>query len=300
MDNGTIGGRTNEMTGYYKVADFIFAVRLERQCNLGVLLPSFSVFISDREDDRHLLFELVEKESWEETQEAEFLEEDDNDLGKTRIYRTATGYRITLSYSDKVHVMDVDPEFRKVSALLRWDDEYVSVALSSMLRIAFAQSILMHSSVSVHASAVVSGGEAVLFMGRSGTGKSTHSRLWLENVPDTRLLNDDNPIVRIVDGEAMVYGSPWSGKTPCYLDESAPIAAMVRLAQAPENRFSRKSDVEAFSILLPGCSVLRSDRRLFGAMCETLIELTEIVCVGEMRCLPDRDAAFVCRRNIVK
>ena len=288
------------MTGYYKVADFIFAVRLERQCNLGVLLPSFFVFVSDRKDDRHLLFELVEKESREETQEAEFLEEDDNDLGKTRIYRTATGYRITLSYSDKIHVMEADPEFRKVSALLRWDDEYVSVALSSMLRIAFAQSILMHSAVSVHASAVVNGGKAVLFMGRSGTGKSTHSRLWLENVPDTRLLNDDNPIVRIVDGEAMVYGSPWSGKTPCYLDESAPIAAMVRLAQAPENRFLRKSDVEAFSILLPGCSVLRSDRRLFGAMCETLIELTEIVCVGEMRCLPDRDAALVCRKNIEK
>ena len=288
------------MTGYYKVADFTFAVRLERQCNLGVLLPSFSVFISDMEDDRHLLFELVEKESWEETQEAEFLEEDDNDLGKTQIYRTAAGYRITLRYSDKAHVMEADPEFRKVSAVLRWDDEYVSVALSSMLRIAFAQSILMHSAVSVHASAVVSGGEAVLFMGRSGTGKSTHSRLWLENVPDTRLLNDDNPIVRIVDGEAVVYGSPWSGKTPCYLDESAPIAAMVRLVQAPENSFSRKSDVEAFSILLPGCSVLRSDRRLFGAMCETLIELTEIVCVGEMRCLPDRDAALVCRRNIVK
>lgn len=288
------------MTGYYKVADFIFAVRLERQCNLGVLLPSFSVFISDREDDRHLLFELVEKEKWDETQEVEFLEEDDNDLGKTRIYRTATGYRITLSYSDKVHVMEADPEFMKVSAVLRWDDEYVSVALSSMLRIAFAQAVLMHSAVSVHASAVVSGGKAVLFMGSSGTGKSTHSRLWLENVPDTRLLNDDNPIVRIVDGEAMVYGSPWSGKTPCYLDESAPIAAMVRLAQAPENRFSRKSDVESFSILLPGCSVLRSDRRLFGAMCETLIELTEIVCVGEMRCLLDRDAALVCRRNIVK
>lgn len=288
------------MTGYYKVAGFTFAVRLGRECNLGVLLPSFSVFINEREDDRHLLFELVEKGSWEETQEVEFLEEDDNDLGKTRIYRTATGYRIALRYSDKVHVMETDPEFRKVSAVLRWDDEYVPVALSSMLRIAFAQSILMHSAVSVHASVVVSGGEAVLFMGRSGTGKSTHSRLWLEHVPDTRLLNDDNPIIRIVDGKAVVYGSPWSGKTPCYLDESAPVAAMVRLAQAPENRFTRKSDVEAFSILLPGCSVLRSDRRLFGAMCETLIELSEMVCVGEMRCLPDRDAALVCRGNIVK
>ena len=63
-------------------------------------------------------------------------------------------------------------------------------------------------------------------MGKSGTGKSTHSRLWLENVPGATLLNDDNPIVRLTLVGAIVYGSPWSGKTPCYKNESAPLAGV--------------------------------------------------------------------------
>jgi hypothetical protein len=244
-----------------------------------------------------LLFELVEEDVADECPHAEFLEEDVNDLGHTRLYRRGEGYRVTLRYDSREHVIEPDSDFRRVAAKLRWEDKYVSTALSSMLRIAFAQAALKHSAVSLHSSVVVKDGKAFLFMGKSGTGKSTHSRLWIEHL-GARLLNDDNPIVRIVEGDAMVYGSPWSGKTPCYLDESAPIAAMVRLVQAPENRFERNSEIEAFALLLPGCSVLRFDRNLYGNLCETLIMLAEMICVGEMRCLPDKDAAQVCWEGV--
>ena len=284
------------MMAYYEVAGFAFAVMLDGCHDLDVLLPSFVQFKSERKSE--LLFELVEETEEGVCSYTEFLEEDTNDLGHSRLYRKGGGYRITLKYLEKVHVMDTDSKFSRISVSLDWDDVYVATALSSMLRIAFAQAILMHSAVSVHSSVVVHNGRAFMFMGSSGTGKSTHSRLWIENIPDTRLLNDDNPIVRMEQGQAVVYGSPWSGKTPCYINESAPVAAMVRLAQAPENRFERKQDIEAFSLLLPGCSVLRYDRSLYGMLCETLIELAEIVCVGEMRCLPDKDAAYVCLNGV--
>ena len=289
------------MTQYYQIADFVFAVKLKHECAMGVLLPSFSLFRHMGVSDDNLLFELFEDELQQNRPDAEFLEEDRNDLGHTRLYRIGGGYRVELRYADadKPHVIETDAEFKRVSAFLRWDDAYVSTALSSMLRIVFAQAILKHSAVSLHASAVVSEGKAYLFMGKSGTGKSTHSRLWLENVEGAWLLNDDNPIVRFADGKAEAFGSPWSGKTPCYRNEHASVEAMVRLAQAPFNRFMRKSDVEAFSLLLPGCSVLRYDRRLHGYLCETLIGMTEAVCVGEMQCLPDADAVRVCRTGII-
>lgn len=280
------------MTAYYEVAGFAFAVNLDGFHDLDALLPSFVQFKCSRKSE--LLFELVEEAEARDCVNAEFLEEDINDLGRTRLYRKEDGYSITLKYLKKIHVMDVDSKFSRLSVSLDWEDPYVATALSSMLRIAFAQAILMHSAVSVHSSVVVHNGRAFMFMGSSGTGKSTHSRLWIENIPGTKLLNDDNPIVRIELGQAVAYGSPWSGKTPCYINESAPVAAMVRLAQAPENRFERKQDIEAFSLLLPGCSVLRYDKNLYGMLCETLIELVEHVCVGEMRCLPDKDAAYVC------
>lgn len=285
------------MTGYYEVAGFIFAVTLRRECDLDVLLPSFSPFRCVAAEKDGLLFELVEEDVADECPHAEFLEEDVNDLGHTCLYRAGEGYRITLRYVDSEHVIEAGPDFKHVSARLRWDDAYVSTALSSMLRIAFAQAALLHSAVSLHSSVVLKDGKAFLFMGKSGTGKSTHSRLWIEHL-GARLLNDDNPVVRLEGDKAVVYGSPWSGKTPCYLNESAPIAAMVRLVQAPENRFEGKSEIEAFALLLPGCSVLRFDRNLYGNLCETLIMLAEMVCVGEMRCLPDKDAAQVCWESV--
>ena len=79
--------------------------------------------------------------------------------------------------------------------------------------------------VAIHTSTICCQGKAVFFLGESGTGKSTHTRLWRENIEGAVLLNDDSPILRIIDGKPWVYGSPWSGKTPCYKNESYPLAA---------------------------------------------------------------------------
>ena len=90
--------------------------------------------------------------------------------------------------------------------------------------------------VAIHTSTIACQGKAILFLGESGTGKSTHTRLWQEHIEGAALLNDDSPIIRIIDGKPWVYGSPWSGKTPCYKNESYPLAACVRLSQAPYNQ----------------------------------------------------------------
>ena len=68
--------------------------------------------------------------------------------------------------------------------------------------------------IAIHSSTIECEGRAVLFLGESGTGKSTHTRLWQEHIPGARLLNDDSPIIRMYQGQATAFGSPWSGKTP--------------------------------------------------------------------------------------
>jgi hypothetical protein len=72
--------------------------------------------------------------------------------------------------------------------------------------------------IAIHSSTIEWHERCALFLGESGTGKSTHTRLWRENIEDARLLNDDSPIIRVVDGRVLVFGSPWSGKTPCYIN----------------------------------------------------------------------------------
>ena len=288
------------MTGYYKVADFCFALTLLADRDLGVLLPSFCPFMCDCGGEK--LFELNETVSLPERPEAVLIDEDRNDMGHTRVFRVEEGYRVELRYvrEDLVHVFETNADFTKVSAVICWEDRYAPVALSSMLRIVFSQAIIPHAAVSMHASVVVNDGKAVLFMGKSGTGKSTHTRLWLEHIPGSSLLNDDNPIVRIVGDEVIAYGSPWSGKTHCYKNESAPVAGFVRLKQAPYNRYMSCEDIAAFKALLPGSSVLRQDKTLHSILCGTLIEISGMTKVGEMQCLPDKDAAEACFKSVCK
>ncbi|MBQ8049142.1 MAG: phosphoenolpyruvate carboxykinase [Bacteroidales bacterium] len=290
------------MRRFYTVADFCFAVALAGDRDPDRYLASFAAFKSGGCPEDEKLFELSEDDTLQDAVDAEFLEEDSNDMGHTMLYRTPEGYRIELRYADgtKPHVVETDRGFIKVKALIRWEDRYAATALISMLRIVFAQAILPYEAISLHSSVVVNEGRAFLFMGKSGTGKSTHSTLWLRHIEGTELLNDDNPVVRLVDGKAMAYGSPWSGKTPCYRNESAPVAAMVRLKQGPRNRFEPLEDIAAFGALLPGCSVLRQDGRLHDMLCMTLTALIETVCVGGMECLPDKEAAEVCRREALK
>ncbi len=287
------------MTGHYTVADFSFAVTLTEERDLDMLLPSFRSFRSGAPAEGEKLFELVEHASLPAREADVLLDEDSNDMGHTLLYRTPSGYRIEFDYDGgPVHVVETDAGFDDVRAMVRWDDRFARTALCSMLRIVFAQAIIPHGGLSMHSSVVVNEGQAFMFMGKSGTGKSTHSRLWLNHIEGSWLLNDDNPIVRVTGEEVVVYGSPWSGKTPCYRNESAPVAGIVRLKQAPRNRFRVCEDIAAFSAVLPGCSVLRQDMRLHEALCETLAELTERTLVGELECLPDREAAEVCRRGM--
>ena len=147
--------------------------------------------------------------------------------------------------------------------------------------------------VAIHSSVIRYGGKGVLFLGESGTGKSTHTRLWREHIPGAELLNDDSPIISAGgDTAPQVWGSPWSGKTPCYRNENLPIAAIVRLSQAPHNRIRRLRPIEAIGALLPSAPPAFShDERLQDDVCALLSRVIESVPVYHLECLPDADAA---------
>lgn len=109
----------------------------------------------------------------------------------------------------------------------------------------------------LHSSCICYNGQAVLFSALSGTGKSTHTRLWQQYYPETAIINDDLPAIRIKQDEqgntqAIAYGTPWSGKTQTNQNTSAPIRAIVFLNQAPENALRRISGAHAAFRLMEG------------------------------------------------
>lgn len=283
-------------TYYFRVADFRFSVCLPASCDVGRLLPSFHDFRDTGHTMEKTLFRFTAVSSGQlpAPGSGQLIEQTDNDMGHLVLYALRNGYYIEITSNGRLHRMAATDDFSVIDADLQWDDPHAGSALSSLIRTAYAQAILYHNAISIHASAVHNDGRAYLFMGKSGTGKSTHSALWMEHIPGTELLNDDNPTIRIWEGKAYAYGTPWSGKTPCYKNQAFPIGGMARLRQAPENRFDKLEGIDAFIALYPGCSVITHDEHLRNRLYDTLTLLAEKVTVGTMDCLPDREAALTC------
>ena len=146
----------------------------------------------------------------------------------------------------------------------------------------------------VHTSVIVANNRAVMFLGESGTGKSTHTRLWRENIEGVHLLNDDSPFVSVRDGKVTVYGSPWSGKTPCYRNESYPLQAIVRLSQAPHNKIRPLKSIFAIGALLPSLPpAFLFDKELEECLIDILSKVVNQVPIYHLECLPDADAAWL-------
>lgn len=152
----------------------------------------------------------------------------------------------------------------------------------------------------IHSSVNVCGGKAAMFLGESGTGKSTHTRLLRERYPDMFLLNDDSPFVRVgEDGSVMVYGSPWSGKTPCYRQEKFPLKAMVRLSQAPYNRITRLSALQSIGALLPSAPpAFNYVDETSDMVCNFVSDVVSAVSLYHLECLPDYAAADLTYRTV--
>jgi len=306
----------------YKVAELTFMVAAPECYDIEELLPSFAAFrVADvastlrqaRRPDEvaldgepEMLFRFtLQYEAIEVPAGAVMVEEDDNDMGHTRLSKTWDGsYYLELGYHDRGlsgksddGIFIATPDFSRISASIATESPDCGSILTSMLRIAFAQAVILRDGISIHASAVAADGKAFLFLGKSGTGKSTHARMWLRNIQGSHLLNDDNPAIRLIDGKPVAFGTPWSGKTPCYRNESCPVGGIVRLVQSDADIFMQKKDVAAFVALLPSCSVVHSDSALQSRLCDTIAKIIELIPVGELKCLPDNESAIICYNN---
>ena len=110
----------------------------------------------------------------------------------------------------------------------------------------FANRLAHLGGVVLHGSAIAFRGAGIVFSAPSGTGKSTHTRLWRERFGDeVTVLNDDKPAIRFIDGVPFLYGTPWSGKTDLNANIKVPLKAVVFLERATENAIRPLGTVES-------------------------------------------------------
>ena len=136
---------------------------------------------------------------------------------------------ITYTFSDLSTLFGIEPEFE----------------VTNVLGHLFSESLRHFDGVVVHASTIVYKGKAVTFTAPSGTGKSTHTGLWKQFYPDTVVINDDMPAIRLIDGKFYAYGTPWSGKTDINENISAPLEAMVFIERAESCSITEISPMDA-------------------------------------------------------
>lgn len=112
-----------------------------------------------------------------------------------------------------------------------------------------AEPLLQCHCIIFHGAVVAVDGESYLFTAKSGTGKTTHIKLWTENIPNSYILNGDKPLLKIVNGYIMVCGTPWRGKEAYGVNQNLPLKALCVLQRSGENHISEISPGEAFPIL---------------------------------------------------
>lgn len=202
-----------------------------------------------------------------------------------------------LLWGKRAACMLVSEDYREATV---WLENNRLFGINNALMVMFALATADKQTALFHSSVVSYNGRGYMFLGKSGTGKSTHSSLWLRYINGTALVNDDNPVVRVFPEGARVYGSPWSGKTPCYRSVSYPIGGIVQLSQAPYNKIRRLNGIEAYAALVPSISGKRWDKSVADGLHETENMLAKQVGVWHLECLPDEAAAQLCNQTIAE
>ena len=194
--------------------------------------------------------------------------------------------------TDRTYWLQADRHWCTVQTDWTPDSSESFVCLNDILMISFVYRSAFFHTVTVHASAVAVQEQGCVFVGPSGIGKSTHSRLWLQHIPGARLLNDDQPVLRLhPDGTVMLYGSPWSGKTSCYHNEGVRLKAIFFMQQALENRLPRLSGIETFQQLMKATSLMGRDTVTFQAISQTQAAVCGAVPAYQFQNRPDEEAA---------
>ena len=292
------------MTMFFRIAGIDIEIDFRNtETNDGSLIPSFRPFrIGDAECGSDLLFRIDVSDMLQPRRTGrERIGKFDTGNGETVVDRYEDGsYQFIIKdiSGGECCLLQADSTFRNCSCALNGNRNMRTFGLNNALMLVYAFAGSRRNTLLIHASLVRERGYGYAFIAKSGTGKSTQVANWLKCIPGCDLMNDDNPIVRIIDGEAFVYGSPWSGKTPCYRNVKARLGALVRIDRDKRNWVEKMPPVMAFASVLPSCSSMKWDSGIFNAVCDSVTRLVETIGIYTLHCLPDEESAVVCHKAV--
>ena len=276
------------MNRKYQIAGHLFEVSGEKLCDAVARIEGFCPF-EVAEGEPVFGFQEGKVTDVPEMAKVEYTLEYEGVKGT--FGRTAEGFRLNLQ-PEAEGAFDV--WCRKGETVVYLGGNWSMLLYRFALWVAYGLMALQRDTLAVHSSCIVYQNKAVLFLGESGTGKSTHTRLWREHIEGAVLLNDDSPMIRVEAGKVWAYGSAWSGKTPCYKQERYELVGCVRLSQAPFNQIRKLSVLQAYGAIHPSCAPeFAYDEVLYDEVSQIIGQILSVVPCYHLACLPDREAAML-------
>ena len=267
------------------------------------LLPSFSPFEIAEPSKEDNLFELTidDKTAPIAKSERVRIKTIDNGNGNIIVDQTNDGrhqFIIKDINGNSCCLLIANKEFSVCQCALNGNYDMRSFGLNNAIMIAYAFASCKYNTLLIHASLVRQNGYGYAFIAKSGTGKSTQVSMWLKHLPNCDLMNDDNPIIRIIDNVPVIYGSPWSGKTPCYRNIKAHLGAITQIDRAPQNSIDRLSPIDSLVNFIPACSSIRWDENIYYDIIKNITQVIEKTPFYILHCLPNKEAAVICNKTI--
>lgn len=211
-----------------------------------------------------------------------------------RPYRTqkAPQFSICVQREDLIFEQsDLDEEARREGFRLRkFTDPFLERA---SIQRSFAEYLFDHNTLLLHGSAIAVDGQGYLFTAKSGTGKSTHTRLWREVFGNRAVMvNDDKPFLHITGSHVTMFGSPWSGKHGLDNNIAVPLKGICILSRGSENKISPLLPADALAMLRHE-SYQPLDKAKAHRFEELVCLLSRTVPLWQMQCSKDPQAAHI-------
>ncbi len=200
---------------------------------------------------------------------------------------------ITVTQADiDAERAEASREYTKGSPRVAAPDTYGDDYLETLaLYRKIAEALTARNILLFHGSVVAVDGQAYIFTAPSGTGKSTHTRLWRELLGDKAIMvNDDKPLFRFDSGEVRAFGTPWRGKHALGSNISAPVAGICLIKQAPDNHIEPVNGMQGLPWLLQQSY---RPKNTLGAQqyLDMVMRLSKQIPLWQLDCTPTIEAA---------
>lgn len=286
---------------YYRIAQHQFAIESAKSVSFQKHFNCGIPFMNEQNATSELLFTMcldIPLPDWKKNKYSEWgvtdlcrFEYESNECVFSR-YKMGYLFRMDFFNGKEPLLMLKEDQNQNFMTNFSMQQHIDIIDFKFALWMAYGMMTTAFQTVPIHASSIVFRRQAILFLGESEAGKSTQSKLWVKHIQGSTLLNDDSPIVRIIDGNILAFGSIWSGKTPCYRNEQYPVAAFVRIRQAKKNGIKKLNILEALAAIYPSCPPMLGYDNKFSDYIHTILSaIIAQVPVYLLDCLPDEESS---------